>query len=172
MAGLIALAIIAAAVLTKIWPALAVLVIPLAIALAAPRLRTQKRSPVEVTQYAFSEALSKLAGIGQQLKGVTDPDDVIALEADADALAVHCRALLRRPRTLRHGPPGAAAQGDAWPAVTADGSVIPDPDDQLTTGASSAPHEGHLATAPYDEAVTDLTDRHCAPTQTLLLPAD
>lgn len=172
LAGVIAVAIIAAAVLTQIWPILAALVIPLGIAVAAPRLRTQRRGPVTVTQYTFSDALAKLAGIGDQLKTVSDPDDVLALEAEADALAEHCRSLLRRPRTLRNGtpPPPPTPAGASWPAVTADGSV-------LSTGDAHAP--GHVqpaevTTAPdeSDTGITDLTDTQDAPTRTLLLPSE
>jgi exonuclease VII large subunit len=121
-AGLLALVVVAVAVVTKIWPVLGALVIPLALAVAAPRLRAQRRTTLTVTEYSFSEALSRLSDIGRQLREVSDPDDVLRLEADADTLADHCRALLRRPRALRTA--GQAPERPAWPAVGADGSVI------------------------------------------------
>jgi hypothetical protein len=120
-AAILALAVVAGAVLTKIWPVLGALVIPLALAAAAPRLRAQRRTTLTVTEYSFSDALSRLSDIGRQLREVSDPDDVLRLEADADALAEHCRALLRRPRALRTSAP--APDRSAWPAVGADGSV-------------------------------------------------
>ncbi len=124
-AGVLAIAVIAVAAVTQIWPLLAAFVVPLAIALAAPRLRTQRRGPVTATQYTFSEALTQLSTIGRRLQEVSDPDDVLRLEAEADALADHCRSLLRRPRTLRErSGAGAVPSPPAWPTVTADGSVV------------------------------------------------
>ena len=48
VAGVIALAVVAGAAVTQIWLILAGLVVPLGIALAAPRLRTKRRRPVTV----------------------------------------------------------------------------------------------------------------------------
>lgn len=181
-AGILALIIIAAAAATQIWPLLALLVVPLAIALAAPRLRTQRRGPVTVAQYTFSESLAQLSTIGRQLQDASDPDDVLRLEAEAEALAVHCRGLLRRPRALRHEPevvpPPAMA---TWPAVAADGGVLgapqvyaepvppaeTNPDDEL---------EAHAPTTITMEAddVIAVGDDDDAPTahHTVVLPGD
>lgn len=123
-AGLLALIVIAAAVATQIWPLLAALIVPLAIGLAAPRLRTQRRSPVTVAQFTFSESLAQLSTIGRQLQDASDPDDVLRLEAEAESLAEHCRALLRRPRPLRREAEAAEPATVSWPAVAADGGVL------------------------------------------------
>ena len=123
VAAVIAAAVVAGAVVTQLWLILAALVIPLGIALAAPRMRTTRRKPVTVTQLSFSEALAQLADIGRQLREVSDPDDVVALEADADTLAEHCRALLRQPRKL-HANPVPQPDPVFRPTVTADGGVI------------------------------------------------
>ena len=151
-AAVIAAAVIAGAVVTQLWLILAALVIPLGIALAAPRMRTTRRKPVTVTQLNFSEALAQLADIGRQLREVSDPDDVVALEADADTLAEHCRALLRRPRKLHANP---APQPDPVfrPTVTADGGVIAPPNTE----------------APQD--VVDVQNNE-QPTQTVVLPVE
>jgi exonuclease VII large subunit len=127
-AGVVALIIIAGAAATQIWPLLAALIVPLAIALAAPRLRTQRRGPVSVAQYTFSESLAQLSTIGRQLQEASDPDDVVRLETEAEALAVHCRGLLRRPRPLSREPEEVAqAPVATWPAVAADGGVLGSP---------------------------------------------
>lgn len=179
-AAVIALAVIAAAVATQIWPILAALVIPLGIAIAAPELRKQRRGPVAVVQYSFSEALAQLSGIGERLKGVSDPDDVLALEEEAEALAEHCRALLRRPRPLRSAPPTRRPdETAAWPSVTADGSVIgapevPDAQDwsESTPSQTAPPQAADTPEAPGDAADTTDTTDPAAPTQTLVLPSE
>ncbi len=152
VAAVIAAAVIAAAAVTQLWLILAALVIPLGIALAAPRMRTTRRKPVTVAQLNFSEALAQLADIGRQLREVSDPDDVVALEADADTLAEHCRTLLRQPRKL-HANPVPQPEPVFRPTVTADGGVIspPDPD------------------APED--AVDVEDNE-QPTQTVVLPVE
>jgi hypothetical protein len=127
LAGVLALAIVAGAVLMQVWLILAALVVPLGIALAAPRLRTKRRRPVTVTQFSFSEALAQLSDIGRQLREVADPDDVLALETEAEALAEHCRALLRSPRKLRATAAPRRSEPLFRPAVTADGGVITGP---------------------------------------------
>ncbi len=174
-AGVLALAIIAGAVVTQIWPILAGLVIPIGIALAAPRLRKQRRGPVTVTQYTFSEALSQLSNIGRQLQEASDPDDVLRLEAEADQLAGHCRALLRRPRTLRdHAAAPAAVRPPAWPTVAADGGVIGAPSG---TGANpvalskAAPDSAGDADDVDDAEIIDATAADEA-TRTLVLPGE
>jgi hypothetical protein len=171
VALVIALVVVAAAAATQIWPILAALIIPLAIALGAPLLRKQRRGPVTVTQLTFSEALAQLSGIGERLKGVSDPDDVLALEAEAEALAEHCRTLLRRPRALRNTPsPRQPSGGVAWPSVTADGSVIAVPevvdvarDWSAQPSASSTSQATDVQEAPEDAA---------APTESILLPSE
>ncbi|HEX4016014.1 MAG TPA: exodeoxyribonuclease VII large subunit [Frankiaceae bacterium] len=158
LAGVLALAIVAGAVVTQVWLILAALVVPLGIALAAPRLRTKRRRPVTVTQFSFSEALEQLANIGRQLREVADPDDVRALEVEADALAAHCRALLRSPRTLRANAAPRRSEPVFRPAVTADGGVITGP-------ASEA--------EPIDMvAVEDAASEPAQPSHTVVLPAD
>jgi hypothetical protein len=108
---------------------------------------------VTVTQLPFADALAQLSGIGERLKGVSDPDDVLALEAEAEALAEHCRALLRRPRALRSTPsPRPPAGGVSWPSVTADGSVIAVPE--------------------VVDVARDLSAAPAAPTETILLPTE
>ncbi len=178
VAAAIAIAVVAAAAITQIWPILAALVIPLGIAIAAPKLHKQRRGPVSVAEYTFSQALAQLSGIGERLKEVSDPDDVLSLELEADALAEHCRALLRRPRALRSAPlTRPPAEGATWPAVTADGSVI-DPQevdsrhddvvyDREAPESSSDPAAPVLA-VDVSESPDDPADA----TQTLLLPAE
>jgi len=124
VAAVIALAVIAGAAVTQIWLILAGLVLPLGIALAAPRLRTKRRRPVTVTQLSFSEALTQLSDIGRQLREVSDPDDVLTLEAEADSLAEHCRTLLRQPRRLRVDPSARQPEPVFRPTITADGGVL------------------------------------------------
>jgi exodeoxyribonuclease VII large subunit len=154
----LALAVVGGAVATMVWPLLAALVIPLGIALAAPRLRTKRRGPVLVTEYTFSEALEELSGIARKLQEVSDPDDVFRLEAEAGALADHCRSLLRRPRSLRQsGPDSSETAARQLPSVTADGGIV----------ASKA---GPLAAAASADD-TDLT-RGDEPIDTVVLPAD
>lgn len=80
-----------------------------------------------VTQFTFSEALTQLSDIGRQLREVADPDDVLALETEAEALAEHCRALLRSPRKLRATAAPRRSEPIFRPAVTADGGVITGP---------------------------------------------
>jgi exonuclease VII large subunit len=188
-AGILALIIIAGAAATQIWPVLAALVVPLAIALAAPRLRTQRRGPVSVAQYTFSESLAQLSTIGRQLQEASDPDDVLRLEAEAEALAVHCRGLLRRPRPLSREPEAMPqAPAATWPAVAADGGVLGSPP---APPATSEPGETEIqptaieddapATITMDvdqaidiDAVTDTDTDTGAPTtqHTVVLPAD
>ncbi len=155
LAAVIAVAVIAGAAVTQIWPILAALVVPLGLAVAAPRLRTKRRRPVTVTQFNFSEALAQLADIGRQLGEVSDPDDVMALESEADALAAHCRALLRPSRRLRAGAAPHRSDPVFPPAVTADGGIIAAPGESAPTdvldGAPGQPEE---------------------PSQTLVLPSD
>jgi hypothetical protein len=156
LAAVLALAVVAGAVVTQIWPIGAALVVPLGIALAAPRLRTKRRRPVTVTQFSFSEALAQLTGIGRQLREVADPDDVLALEAEADALAEHCRALLRQPRRLRANAAQRRSDPLVRPAVTADGGVITGP-------ASEA--------EPIDVVAVE-DEQGAERSQTVVLPAD
>lgn len=158
LAGVLALAVVAGAVLTQVWPILAALIVPLAIALAAPRLRTKRRRPVTVTQFSFSEALGQLSDIGRQLREVADPDDVLALEAEADTLAEHCRALLRQPRKLRAKAAPRRSEPYFAPTVTADGGVVTGP-------ATEA--------EPIDVVVVDdLAKEQAESNQTLVLPPD
>jgi hypothetical protein len=82
---------------------------------------------VTVTQLTFSAALTQLSDIGRQLREVADPDDVLALETEAEALAEHCRALLRSPRKLRATAAPRRSEPIFRPAVTADGGVITGP---------------------------------------------
>jgi exonuclease VII large subunit len=165
LAAVLAAAVIAAAGVTQLWPVLAALVIPLGIALAAPRLRTKRRRPVTVSQFTFSEALNQLSHIGRQLQQVADPDDVQALETQADELAAHCRALLRRPRPLR--ATSSPAPERAWPTVTADGEVIAAAPGTGGTDLSPAEPE---PVAGDDETAT--LEAPGEPTQTLALPSD
>ena len=155
IAAVIAAAVIAGAAVTQLWLILAALVIPLGIAVAAPRMRTTRRRPVTVSQLSFSEALAQLSDIGRQLREVSDPDDVVALEADADTLAEHCRALLRQPRKLHANP---IPQPDPLlrPTVTADGGVI--------AVASDA--------APGEVVDVEIVEDNNQPTQTVVLPVE
>ncbi len=164
--------IVAGVAAVQIWPLLALLVIPLAIALAATRLRTQRRGPVTVTDFTFSEALAQLSTIGRQLQEAADPDEVLRLEAEADALAGHCRDLLRRPRPLR-GPVAAdsKATGPSYPAVAADGGVLgapaADTTDVLATEAPATINveADEIVAAGDYESTTEATT-------TLVLPGD
>ena len=155
IAAVIAAAVIAGAAVTQLWLILAALVIPLGIALAAPRMRTTRRRPVTVSQLNFSEALAQLSDIGRQLREVSDPDDVVALEADADTLAEHCRALLRQPRKLHANP---IPQPDPLlrPTVTADGGVI------AVSGDA----------APGEVIDVEIVEDNNQPTQTVVLPVE
>jgi hypothetical protein len=121
-------------------------------------MRTTRRRPVTVSQLNFSEALAQLSDIGRQLRDVSDPDDVIALEADADALAEHCRGLLRQPRKLQANP---VPQADPVfrPTVAADGGVISD---------SSAGEPAEVGEVVDVEIVED----NIRPTQTVVLPVE
>jgi hypothetical protein len=175
LALVLALGVVAAAVLTMIWLILAALVIPAAIALAAPRLRPQRRSTLTVTEYSFAEAVAALKDIGRQLREVADPDDVLRLEADADALADHCRALLRRPRALRTAvPAGAAGAQRRYPAVGADGSVIGGPSAAGEPADRDDP--SRTVTLPASGAggpAVDVTDKAAAaPAHTVVLPGE
>jgi exonuclease VII large subunit len=182
-AGVLALIIIAGAAATQIWPILAALIVPLAIALAAPRLRTQRRGPVSVAHHTFSESLAQLSTIGRQLQEASDPDDVLRLEAEAEALAVHCRGLLRRPHPLSREPEEVShAPVATWPAVAADGGVLGSPPAQ---SAPSQPSESDLppydaegdspAAITMDDVDVDVIDKdQSAPAtpHTVVLPAD
>ncbi len=176
VALVLALAIVAAAVLTMVWLILAALVIPAAIALAAPRLRPQRRSTLTVTEYSFADAVAKLKDIGRQLGDVADPDDVVRLEGEADALAEHCRTLLRRPRVLRtatgsSGSPAAAPARQAYPSVGADGSVIGVPDEPPTRPGAVVDARNPMVTLPADQplATIDVTKEQ---SRTVVLPSD
>jgi exonuclease VII large subunit len=159
----IAVIIVVGAAVTQIWPLLAALIVPLAIALAAPRLRTQRRGPVTVAEYTFSESLAQLSTIGRQLQEASDPDDVLRLEAEAEALAVHCRALLRRPRPMRQAAEELQPAAASWPAVAADGGVLggpaaPEPPDAVpVVPESDAPS---TITLDADEVVAIGDDGH------------
>lgn len=169
LAGVLALAVIAGAVITRQWLILAALIVPVALALAAPRLRTKRRRPVTVTQFSFAEALAQLSDIGRQLREVADPDDVLALENEADALAEHCRTLLRQPRTLRAKASPRRAEPLFQPAVTADGGVI-------TGRASEAEPVDLVPDAVAVEDVEALENDKALeddePSQTVVLPSD
>ena len=183
-AGVLALIVIAGAVATQIWPLLAALIVPLAIALAAPRLRTQRRGPVSVAQYTFSESLAQLSTIGRQLQEASDPDDVLRLEAEAELLALHCRGLLRRPRPLRREPEEVTkAPVATWPAVAADGGVLGSPstpdaplEPSDNTRADLLPVEGDspaTITMEADSVIAIDSDDSAPTTQhTVVLPAD
>ncbi len=158
VAAVIAALVIAGAAVTQIWLILAALVIPLGIALAAPRMRTTRRRPVTVSQLNFSDALAQLSDIGRRLREVSDPDDVAALEAEADTLAEHCRALLRQPRRLRPGTAPRDLEPVFRPTVTADGGVI-----------TATPSDAAEADVVEAEVVSDEGGQ---PTQTVVLPAD
>jgi hypothetical protein len=137
---------------------------------------------VTVAEYTFSESLAQLSTIGRQLQEASDPDDVLRLEAEADALASHCRALLRRPRRLRQAaeeaqPPATAA----WPSVAADGGVLgpasfgqaspaPDATDLLPVEPESAAPAS--ITMEADEVVAIGDDGAEDAGSTLVLPAD
>jgi hypothetical protein len=113
---------------------------------------------VTVTQFSFSEALGQLSDIGRQLREVADPDDVLALEAEADTLAEHCRALLRQPRKLRAKAAPRRSEPYFAPTVTADGGVVTGP-------ATEA--------EPIDVVVVDdLAKEQAESNQTLVLPPD
>jgi exonuclease VII large subunit len=170
LAGVLAVAVVVAAAGMRIWPVLAALVIPLGIALAAPRLHRQRRRPVAVTQFTFSEALSQLSSIGRQLQEAADPDDVRALETQADALAEHCRALLRRPRTLRTS--GRTAPERARSTVTADGGVIAAASVPSTGETELLPAEHEPAAADAETVTTEGPDSAGDPTQTIVLTSD
>ncbi len=181
LAGVIAAGVVAVAVATMIWPVLAALVVPLAIAVAAPRLRTQRRAPVSVAQYSFSQGLAQLAAISQQLNDVSDPDDVLRLEAEADAIADHCRALLRRPRQLRDRTSSAAPAQPPQARVAADGSLVDagspaeDGPTDVLPGAKQPPLDAALVEesgGAYDLTTPSEDDGRQADTQTLVLPPD
>jgi exonuclease VII large subunit len=180
-AGVLALIVAAGAAATQIWPLLAALIVPLAIAVTAPRLRTQRRGPVTVAEYTFSESLAQLSTIGRQLQEASDPDDVLRLEAEADALASHCRALLRRPRRLRQAAEETQPPAAAWPTVAADGGVLgeaslgqtspaPDATDLLPVDLERAAPA--TITVEADEVVAIGDDGAEDAGSTLILPAD
>jgi hypothetical protein len=168
----LALLIIAGAASVQIWPLLALLVIPLAIALAASRLRTQRRGPVTVTDFTFSEALAQLSTIGRQLQEAADPDDVLRLEAEADALAAHCRGLLRRPRALRPESASEKVAGPTYPAVAADGGVLGVPAGPTDVLSSSTDAPTTINVEADEIVATGDYDGTAEATTTLVLPSD
>jgi hypothetical protein len=102
LAGVLAVLIVLAAVITGVYAILVALVLPLVLGLFSERLRPhRRRGPVSVTDLSFAAALQRLGDIRRDLQDVADPDVVNALEQEADGLAEHCRSLLRRPRATR-----------------------------------------------------------------------
>jgi hypothetical protein len=138
---------------------------------------------VSVAHHTFSESLAQLSTIGRQLQEASDPDDVLRLEAEAEALAVHCRGLLRRPHPLSREPEEVShAPVATWPAVAADGGVLGSPPAQ---SAPSQPSESDLppydaegdspAAITMDDVDVDVIDKdQSAPAtpHTVVLPAD
>jgi len=110
-AAVVAVLVVVLAVLVAPWLA-ALLVLPLAVAVFAERLRPRRRSsPMALDTLSFSAALKRLGTIQHELDEASDPDDVERLESQAAEIADHCRALLRRGRPLRDGRPAVVATG-------------------------------------------------------------
>lgn len=159
-AAVVALLVVVLAVLVTPWLAV-LLLLPLAAALFAERLRPRRRSsPMAVDTLSFATALKRLGDIQRELDEAADPDDVERLEAQAADLADRCRALLRRPRPLRGERPAAVATG----AGAVRRTVTEDRTESYrASGAGSDPSPGG---EPTDREQTDPEQ-----TQAISLPA-
>lgn len=171
LAAVLALVIVLVAVLTGVYVVLAALVVPLGLGLFSERLRPQRRrGPVSVTDLSFSAALQRLGDIRHDLQDVADPDVVDALEQEANSLAEHCRALLRRPRSARAQQRPVMLEDEAQQQRASESEPGPESEDHLfdqfaSPSAAADRDDAATVSIPTSQADAPLAEGSDAPTE-------